>query len=104
MSKFKVIENSRFLNNNELGCVKGGISILTCPNTQAHVSQGCTSTSSHISCTPAASASGYSMNNCQLIGSLHTCGDDMNFSINGCFGWSAFTSTCPGGRVYFFRP
>ncbi len=93
MKKFKIIEKSRFLKEEDMSDIQGGVSCS--PNSPYSACSGI----GHISCQPAATL-GYSSSTCNGLGDLHTCGTDMNYSISVCLGWALFTSTCGGGITY----
>lgn len=97
MAKCKIIEKSRFLREEAMDNVKGGI---TC-DTNNPYSTGCTGIGiGYITCTAPSNAGGYQSSMCHGIGDLHTCGREMNFDISLCWGWKIFSSHCNAGRVY----
>ncbi len=95
--KCKVIEESRFRKMENMEDVKGGI---TC-TVMSPYSTSCKSWNiGYIICSAPSVSGGYSTSTCHGIGDLHTCGRDMNYNQSTCFGWGAFSVSCPATTTY----
>lgn len=100
MSKFKIIEKSRFLNEEDLDRVKGGLTVepgLCYPGKPFTL---CTENNSvYASCTSV--VQNFHSMQCGSGGSLNVCGEQMNYKMSFCSNLSPFTQSCSKNDVYW---
>lgn len=99
MKKFKVLEESRFLDKNAYGNFKGGKYITVCGSERDY--KACGFLGDLTTCGTALTVGGYQTGLCNNVEFYESCsGTGILYTVSNCYGGDFFTTTCGGSNVY----